>query len=971
MNRKSFPPSALAGLPSSLRARVKERIAPFEAAGGMPAPCRKGAAATALKSAPRVFAGSDFVSGTCLAQPEVLADLCATGDLLRRRTKDGLAADLARETARSGGDVAIALRRFRLREAVGLAWRDLAGWADLAEVMETMSALAGVCIEAALSAAFAELSAKHGTPRFNGQPFTMTVLGLGKLGGRELNFSSDIDLIFCYAHDGETAGSRPLSHQEFFTRLGQRLIRLLDEASAEGRVFRVDMRLRPNGDSGPLTLSFDAMEHYYQTHGRDWERYALIKARVVAGDIAGGNALLERLRPFVFRRYLDYGAFAAIRDMKRLIEADLERKGAAQNIKLGWGGIREIEFIAQSFQLIRGGREPPLQSNQLLPTLEYLGRTGGMVPEQAVAELIEAYTFLRNAEHRLQMVADEQTQRLPEDEEGRARLAFAMGFADWLAFSARLDLLRRRVQGYFREVFRAEVPGATPADALSQWWQQLGDGREADPEPLRAARYTQPERVLEPLRALKTGRAYAAHSRFGRERVDQVLPLLIRAAGETATPEDTLIRLLDIVETIGRRSAYLALLKENPPVLGQLVRLAAASPWVAVWIAQHPVLLDELLDPVSADAGSSRETIHAEFVERLVQHDTEDLELLMEALRELRHAHVLRVAAADVSGMIEAEEVGRRLSTVAGVVLQQVIAFAQESLEATLGRPTSAHAGTPVYFGVAGYGKLGSRELGYRSDLDLVFLHQGADPQGNTIGGGRSVSNEQYFARLVQRITHLLATRTPSGVLYEIDTRLRPSGGAGTLVVSLPAFAQYQRERAWTWEHQALVRARLVAGGPEMEKRFEAVRREVLCLPRNETKLALDVREMRERMHAAHAADRHGAALELKRGRGGMIDIEFIAQYGVLRHAHQHPALTGPRANVEILELLARRGLLDEADAKALIGAYRLYLTADHHQKLYGHVPSETLAEAERLRGRVREIWERVLPQSAAARRSP
>lgn len=960
MKKKPAGKPVAVDLPEPLRARAAERLAALKAALAK----RKVKADTCARvwaSAPRVFAGSDFVSGACVASPELLFELCSSGDLERPASADALAARLAAEIAGAPNDIAAALRRFRRREAVRLAWRDLAGWANLAEVMETMTLLADACIEAALAAAGAELTAKHGAPTHDGRPLTLTVLGLGKLGGRELNFSSDIDLIFCYAHDGDTAGPRPLSHEEFFTRLGQRLIRLLDEPDAEGRVFRVDMRLRPNGDSGPLALSFDAMEHYYQTHGRDWERYALIKARAVAGDIAGGNALLLRLKPFVFRRYLDYGAFAAIRDMKQLIEAELARKGAAQDLKLGRGGIREIEFMAQSFQLIRGGREPGLQSNQLLPTLDYLARSE-MVPAAVIAELTAAYTFLRNAEHRLQMVADAQTQRLPDDAEGRTRLAFTMGFADWAGFATRLEKLRTSVQGYFREVFRAGEGVAPAGDVLSQWWQGLGGAHETEAEPLRAAGYSQPERVLEPLRALKTGRAYAAHSRFGRERVDQVLPLLIRAAGGTATPEDTLIRLLDIVESIGRRSAYLALLKENPPVLGQLVRLAAASPWVAAWIGQHPILLDELLDPVSAEAGASREAIHAEFVERLANRDHEDLETLMEVLRELRHAHVLRVAAADVSGLIEADEVGRRLSTIAAVVLQQVIAFAQESLEAALGRPGPERSEVPVRFGVAGYGKLGSRELGYSSDLDLVFLHAGADSEGNTAGGARSVSNEQYFARLVQRITHLLATRTPSGVLYEIDTRLRPSGGAGTLVVSLPAFAQYQHERAWTWEHQALVRARLVAGGPELEAQFETVRRAVLCQPRDPERLVQDVREMRERMMAAHAADRHGAALELKRGRGGMIDIEFIAQYGVLRHAHAHPVLVGPRANVGIIEALAREGLLDPADARVLIEAYRLYLTADHHQKLYGGVPPEALTGAERLRDRVLGIWERVLP---------
>ncbi|MDE2138856.1 MAG: bifunctional [glutamate--ammonia ligase]-adenylyl-L-tyrosine phosphorylase/[glutamate--ammonia-ligase] adenylyltransferase, partial [Gammaproteobacteria bacterium] len=482
----------------------------------------------------------------------------------------------------------------------------------------------------------------------SGLPQSLVVLGLGKLGGGELNFSSDIDLIFAFPEDGETRGGQTLSNHEFFIRLGQSLVNALNENTGDGFVFRVDMRLRPNGASGPLALSFDAMEHYYQTHGREWERYALIKARAVAGDVRAGEALLKTLRPFVYRKYLDYGAIESIRTMKGMIEREMARKGMHGNIKLGRGGIREIEFIAQTQQLIRGGREPQLQDRRLLGVLPRLVAAGSL-SAAAGTELAQAYVFLRNVEHRLQMEADRQTQSLPADAAAQARLAWASGFADLKTFADELERQRARVHRHFEQLFHTEAApaGEQEADGLAQVWQATADAATAE-KILRDSGYAQPEEALNLVSALRAGPMYTAYSTGARARMDRVMPLVLKAAGRSEDSLTTLQRLVHLLEAVGRRTVYFALMSENPQVLTQLVRLGGASPWIANWIAQHPILLDELLDPTLYELPTP-EALQDELRQRLVHIPEEDLELQMEVLREFRHGHVLRVAAADLA----------------------------------------------------------------------------------------------------------------------------------------------------------------------------------------------------------------------------------------------------------------------------------------------------------------------------------
>jgi len=934
------------------------------------------------ETAPRVIAASDFVSQQCLRTSGLLAGLVSSGDLARSYQSGELEQKVRAAVATADSEDALmsALRQQRQREMVRIAWRDLAGWANLGETMATLSELADASINAALEFLHTSLVARHGTPLGEGSkaPQRLVVLGMGKLGGHELNFSSDVDLIFCYPEEGDTENG--LSNHEFFVRLGQALIRALNESTAEGFVFRVDMRLRPNGASGPLALSFDAMEHYYQTHGREWERYALLKARVVAGDGKAGAELLARLKPFVFRKYLDFSAIESIRSMKAMIAREVERRSLQDNIKLGPGGIREIEFIAQALQLIRAGREPQLQEPALLKVLPRLA-AGGHITGNDAGLLTDAYVFLRNTEHRLQMVADRQTQLLPQDENERARLAFASGFSDWTTFAKSLARHRRRVDEVFAQMFVAPQgeaePGGEPG-LQAVWLNAIS--REKAGSVLAQAGYAEPEAVLTLLDGLRRGGAYVAFSADGRARMDRLMPLLLGAVGLGNEPDATLVRIVHLIEAIGRRSTYLALLVENPMALSQLVKLCAASPWIATWIAQHPILLDELLDPASLYALADREVLRDELRSRLASIPSDDLELQMEVLREFRHGSVLRVAAGDIAQGtalageygIAPERVGAQLAWIAEAVLGESLALAHQALVEKHGRPrcpdgagpgfaegTGARAarqgGRECGFAVIGYGKLGSLELGYASDLDIIFLYEGCE-EGAT-DGQRSVPNETFFARLGQRLIHILTTRTPGGILYEVDMRLRPSGKSGPLVASLATFDTYQREQAWTWEQQALVRARPVAGDPGVAAAFQRIRREILCRERDPGKLRGEVTEMRNRMAETHAGARDPERFDLKHDRGGIVDIEFMVQYWVLRWAHAHPALTQDTDNIHILRALVEAGLLESGQAERLTSAYRRYLSMEHRTKLMERGSEVPRAELGDLPGKVRQVW--------------
>lgn len=911
-------------------------------------------------SAAKVLACSEFVLRTCQARPELMVEVVTSDDLLRAYPDGHLSTRVHAALAGCDDEVALkrALRQVRQREMLRIAWRDLAGWASLEETVRTLSALADACLEAALKKLMEWAVAREGLPKTSNSqlPAQFVVLGMGKLGGEELNFSSDIDLIFAYSEDGECE-KRGLSNNEFFVRLGQRLVQTLSEQTDEGFVFRVDLRLRPNGASGPLALSFDAMEQYYQVHGRMWERYALIKARVVAGDALAGAELMNRLRPFVFRKYLDYGAVEEIRAMKVAIHRELLRKGIGSNIKLGPGGIREIEFIGQAFQLIRGGRDRRFQERRILTILALLSEEGDLTAP-ACNDLTRAYEFLRNTEHRLQEIRDQQTQVLPIDELDRLRVAVGMGFSDWTKFQTVLERHMQRVHEHFNSVFVAPQ-GEAPAEddhGLHAVWAGTLDLNAAR-EILQVAGFADADGILDLLKGLRSSGAYSALSANGRERLDRLMPLLLGAAGLTAQPHITFTRLIAFIEAIGRRSVYLALLVENPLVLSQLVKLCSASEWIAHYLNRHPILLDELMDSASLYTPLMRDALASELRSRLARLPVDDLETQMEVLREFRNGHVLRVAAADVGPGLAPEEIGRHLGNIAEVVVAQALTIAYEDLVLKHGRPGILRNGETINpgFAVVAYGKLGSLELGYTSDLDLIFLHGAQEADGVT-DGSRPIPNEVFFARLGQRLIHILTARTGGGILYEVDTRLRPSGRSGMLVTNLAAFREYQEAHAWAWEHQALIRARPISGDVELAREFEAIRAATLRRQRDPQVLRGEVLDMRARMHAAQAP--HGAdEINLKHDPGGIIDVEFMVQYAVLRWAHDHPELTSHRANIPLLEAFEKCGLLDAAQAGLLRDAYRHYLGVEQRLKLMERRPLVAPQELGDFPQRVRALW--------------
>ena len=881
----------------------------------------------------RVFEASEFVALACARHPAMFQDLVVSGDLARPYAAGDLRARLTQALEGVADEPALhaALRRFRRAQMVRIAWRDLTRAAPLAETLEDLTELADACIDGALQRLHDWAVAQYGTPRdAEGRPQRLVVIGMGKLGARELNLSSDIDLIYAYPAAGETDGRRALDNEEFFARVGQRLTRALDATTADGFVFRVDLRLRPFGDSGPLVVSFDAFEDYCQAQAREWERYAMIKARVVAGDHEAGAQLTALLRPFVYRRYLDFGAIESLRDMKRLISQELHRKGMDANVKLGSGGIREIEFIGQAFQLIRGGRDADLRIRPILPVLEQIA-TKGLLPEFVVRELTEAYVFLRLVENRIQAWRDEQTHLLPADPAGQLRLARSMGFDDWLSFSAALDRHRRRVQGHFDSVFAAPHTEEGPEERpLATLWRRPAGDDEAR-QVLAAAGFDDPAVAQARLDAFRDAPAVRVLGPRGRERMDQLVPLLLEAVASSGQPALVLDRTLRVLEAIARRTAYLALLVENPLALSQLVRLTGGSAWIASELATHPVLLDELLDPRRLYTPLRLAELRTEVAEQLASVDPDDDEQQMERLRQFARSNRLRVAAADLSGAIPLMVVSDYLTWIAEAVAAEVLDDAWRYLVKRHGRPTEI-LGEDKGFAVIAYGKLGGLELGYGSDLDLVFLHGNRSASGMT-DGARPIANDLFYARLGQRMIHLYTARTASGVLYEVDMRLRPNGNAGLLVSSLGAFETYQKNEAWTWEHQALLRARPIAGDAQVAGQFASIRREVLGRPRDADGLRAEVREMREKMRAT--LDRSGKGrFDVKQGPGGVADIEFMVQYLALRWAHQHPALLDWTDNIRQLETLARLELLEGDTAKRLMDAYRSFRAVIHRSAL-------------------------------------
>ncbi|WP_250461110.1 bifunctional [glutamate--ammonia ligase]-adenylyl-L-tyrosine phosphorylase/[glutamate--ammonia-ligase] adenylyltransferase [Microbulbifer litoralis] len=874
----------------------------------------------------RSFIGSDFFYQQCCRNPDLLSGLLQSEDL-------GLdAIDVDRID--SDEDLDRRLRQLRNRITAEAIYRDFAGDWDIPRVCARLTGLAENCIQAALAHHHRQLADRYGEPRDgDGNAQSLVVLGMGKLGAGELNLSSDIDLIFAYPEPGHTDGDNSQENQKFFQRLGQRLIKSLDAMTADGFVFRVDMRLRPYGDSGPLVSHFAALEDYYQTQGREWERYAMVKARPVAGDETFADELMEMLRPFTYRRYIDFSAIDALREMKTLIQRQVRARGLSDNIKLGRGGIREVEFIVQAFQLIRGGREPALRERNLLKLLPLLEADGHL--EAGIADrLARAYLLLRRVEHALQAERDQQTQTLPGESERREKLAFALGRDNWQLLSEELVARRGEIEREFDSVIAPPEEIAEPS-AAEEWEGLWGacdsdSARDINLRTLGDGGFDTPEDALSLLADLHGSPIVAALPNTARARLDQFMPLLLAAAAQEREPLLVLARVLPLVRAVLRRSAYLVLINENPPVLQQLVRLCSASPWIADQLARHPILLDEFLDSRRLLAPSSAADIADELRRELLRVDPEDLEAQMEALRHYKQSQSLRIAAQEVTGALPLMKVSDSLTWLAEAILQQSLALAWTQVVEKYGRPEGVSDGD-MRFAIIAYGKLGGLELGHGSDLDIVFVHD-ADPQKST-DGERSIDNLSFYTRLAQRLIHILQTRTLSGPLYEVDTRLRPSGNSGLLVTSLAAFEKYQRESAWTWEHQALVRARPVAGSDRLSADFERLRLELLCEPRDEQKLREEVVAMRDKMrtHLDKSKDKN---FDLKQGAGGIVDIEFMVQYAALAWAHKAPSIVRFTDNIRILESLIEAGLMSAHPAGHLIDAYKAYRSEGHRLAL-------------------------------------
>lgn len=832
-----------------------------------------------------------------------------------------------------------ALRRYRNAVLGQILADDVLRQQPINTSLVQVSTLADETINAAYQWAWHELTAQWGSPLdANGTPMPLLVLGMGKLGGGELNFSSDIDLIFIYPKNGETQGGRRTTeNSQFYTKLGQKLIQLLNQTTADGFVYRVDMRLRPFGDSGPLVLSFAAFEEYYQEQGRDWERYAMLKARVLNPDGHYSAELNDMLRPFVYRRYIDFSAIESLRRMKQLIEQENRRRNRVDNIKLGAGGIREVEFVIQTLQLIRGGRIPALQKPSIFAAFQALIQEG-LLDAELGATLQTDYLLLRKVEHHLQGINDQQTQTLPPDALTRQRLALACGAMQWDLLQSQIDAAMARIHQQFRLVVAAEDQSEQKDMSLGQLlW-------DSDQQPMELAEHldwlalADAEHLVSLLQQFRQDCQKRSMGPRGRDLLAKLMPLLLCMVEREQVGSEVLKRVLAVFRQIVSRTAYLELLFENPPALQQLVKLCGRSGWLSEHLARYPMLLDELIDPEQL----YRVATVADYQDRLrvqmLRVPEDDLELVMESLRQYKQAQQLRIAAADITGILPLMKVSDHLTWLAEALVAKVVELSWQQMVDKYGYPEGTGPGSDKKFGVVAYGKLGGLELGYGSDLDLVFIHQ-CDSLAPT-SGERSIDSRQFYLKLVQRILHMFTTRTASGVLYDVDTRLRPSGGAGLLTVHTNTLDDYLHHEAWTWEHQALVRTRLIYGDAAIQAEFMRIRSAVLSKPRALAALKADVTSMRQKLREHHGVQN----TDVKHRSGGVVDLEFISQYLVLAYSHQYPALYEYPDNIRILDAAAACNLLPATQVLQLQQAYQQLRGVNHRQTLQ---PADNSAETD------------------------
>lgn len=864
------------------------------------------------------------------------------------------------------------LRRLRHQQLVRILWRSISGQDEVWESLKALSSLSDALISASMMYTQRSLKTRFGQVRSaDGEEIPLVVLAMGKLGGRELNFSSDIDLIFLYTEDGETSGPRSLSAHEYFTRLSRQVVSLLDEVTEDGFVYRVDTRLRPFGDSGPPVVSFAALENYLLRHGRSWERYAYVKARVIspaakASDIQ--ELMTDVIEPFVYRQYLDYGVFESLRDMKALIATEVRKRELQDNIKLGPGGIREIEFITQSLQLVRGGGDQKLRTRELREALTRLGQSRGL-GRASVSTLLDAYCFLRKLENGIQAIRDQQTHDLPESPEDRARLQLVMGYSSWDALINDLSQHRQHVSEQFAEVaFRSDTGPAEPelARTLTTHWNASASAEDWE-QVLGSNDFEDAASVSDAIVRFAGNSSLRQIGVTAGKRLARFMCAFLMLLRERRNPGVVCERVLAIISQIVRRSAYVALLNENPAVLERLVGLCDQSDYLASEIARFPLLLDELLDPRLYSAQISSDSMRGDMEERLAQLESDDSERNIEVLAQFQRATLFRIGVADVSGNLPIMKVSDRLTELAEIVLEHALGIAWKDLIERHGKPVyeSGDGMRDAGFGVIAYGKLGGMELSYRSDLDLVFLHDSHGSAQET-NGEKPLDNSMFFGRLVRRLVHFLTAQTPSGALYEVDTRLRPSGRSGLLVTSIDGFEKYQEDNAWTWEHQALLRSRPVAGSAAVAREFERIRADTLRNRIRRDQLLQDVLLMRAKMRKQ--LDKSSTSqFDLKQGEGGIGDIEFLVQFLVLKSARHEPALIHYSDNIRQLGTLEAVGCLSPTDVARLQNTYKAYRLATHRLALDGQPPLVSPAEFVAERKFVISVWRREMSEAAGS----
>ena len=915
----------------------------------------------------KVLLYSEFIASAFVRNPSLLNHLLGSGDLEKSFTAGSYESRVTRQTAECRDQLSQlkeTLLKIKQYEIIRIAWRDLTEKADTKETLADLSGLADALVRKAFSAVYDDITRQYGLPvdaegNFQG----IIVLGMGKLGARELNFSSDIDLIFAYLEDGYTNGEQMISNNEFFTTLCRKFLKLFSAGSHELLFYRIDTRLRPYGESGPLVMSSAALEEYYQAQGREWERYALIKARPIAGDIEAGNKVLKRLNSFIYRRYFDYGSFDSFREMKHRITLQVKSKKLESNIKLGAGGIREIEFFGQLFQLIRGGVAPDLQERQILQVLDLLVQHD-CIPQATCDDLTQDYLFLRKVENRLQEYADRQTHDIPKDPLQRQILTLAMGMETFPDFKKILQRCLDRVHYHFSQLLVTEDQETPDPETsrLKQMWGNINDPQiRADSVALEG--FTDQERVLSILRALEQHPHTKQLTTNGRNKLARLVPVLVRKIGTQQDPEVILGRLIDLIIAIERRTCYLSLLIESNSALETLITLARKSPWIISFLSRHPALLDELLHPATLYAPPGQAALQKEMAQRMAQIPKGNIEFMIEELCVFRQINTLRVSAADVSGNYPLMKVSDHLTYIAQTVLTQVLKMAWDIVTEKYGAPQNASTDNldGCGFAIIAYGKVGGYEMGYKSDLDIVFLFDAE--QGTTSGTAKQIDNILFYSNIGQRIIHVLTMHTPAGTLYGADMRLRPGGTSGPLVSHIEAFEDYMENRAWTWEHQAMIRSRPIAGDKALGQRFLQIREKILTGDRDDQRLKPEVADMRERIRNEKLKVSPDE-FDLKQSAGAIVDIEFLVQYLVLKHAAQFPDIIYWTDNVRLLESLEEEGIIDACESERLQQSYVHLRKAIHRLNLEEKTSVVPVEKYQTIRDHVVKIYETYLSGS-------